>query len=89
MTAVSEDNARPRKQKLTTTELEALPHLDAREVGQLLRITHDTVYRAIKTGHLPAENYGSGLRPIYRISREALAQWRASRAVTPPEQAGE
>ncbi len=76
---------RTRSQKVgrTPAELETLPYLDAREVGRLLRITRDTVYEAIRSGDLPAENYGSGQRPIYRISRAALAHWQASRKVTP------
>ena len=74
---------RKEKMALTFADLEALPVFDPREVAQYLRIDSGSVYRAIKGGELPVENHGSGSRPVYRISREALAHWRASRLVTP------
>ena len=64
-------------------ELSTMPYLTPREVAQMLRITQDTVYRAIQVGDLDAENYGSGRRPIYRISADAVRAWRTSRAVVP------
>lgn len=73
--------ARKQRIKLTPLELEALSVYDVAEVSDLLRITSDTVRREIRAGILQAENYGSGSRPVYRIPRAALEQWRASRMV--------
>ena len=73
--------ARKQRVKYSMAELEALPVLDVAEVAELLRITPDTVRREIKAGNLVAENYGSGSRPVYRIARAALEQWRTSRTV--------
>jgi excisionase family DNA binding protein len=73
---------------LTAAELDALPVLSVAEVAALLRITEDTVRREVKAGNLRAENYGSGRNAVYRIPREALNEWRASRTVTPGAQAG-
>lgn len=73
--------ARKQRVKFSMAELAALPVLDVAEVSEFLRITPDTVRREIRAGILEAENYGSGSRPVYRISRAALDSWRASRTV--------
>lgn len=38
----------------------------------------------IKAGKLRAVNLGSGTRPRYHVSQEALDEYLAGRAVTPP-----
>jgi excisionase family DNA binding protein len=63
-------------------------YMTPREAAQRLGIGEVTVLAAINRGDLTAQNFGRGvIRPRWRISRENLEKWIASRANTAPEQA--
>ncbi|WP_169726649.1 helix-turn-helix domain-containing protein [Deinococcus murrayi] len=64
---------------LTPEQLDALHVLDVVETAALLRVGTDLIRREIRSGSLPAENYGTATRPVYRIHRAQLDAWRAER----------
>jgi len=53
------------------------------EVARLLRTRESRVLSWVRAGRLPAINLSEGQRPRYRIARQALDDFLASRAVTP------
>jgi excisionase family DNA binding protein len=53
--------------------------LTTKEVAKRLRLHPYTVTRAIRDGQLKAERYGNS----YRISEEALEEYKASKEVVP------
>lgn len=65
---------------LTPEQLEALRVLDVVEAAALLRIGTDLIRREIRSGRLAAEDYGTPARPLYRIHRAQLDEWRAGRS---------
>lgn len=68
------------KTALTPEQLDALHVLDVVETAALLRVGTDLIRREIRAGTLPAENYGTPQRPVYRIHRAQLDAWRAERS---------
>ena len=56
--------------------------LFVREVAERMRMSPATVYRAIHSGDLKAEQYGTGKNSI-RVSEESFEEWRARHAVQP------
>jgi len=58
-------------------------YLTPPEVARSLRVSESKVASWIKSGRLPAINVSEGQRPKYRIARQALDDFLASRAVTP------
>lgn len=62
---------------------EALPEvLFVREVAEIMRMSRSTVYKAIHSGDLEAEQYGTGKNSM-RVSREAFEEWREKHRVKP------
>ncbi|NLY00955.1 MAG: helix-turn-helix domain-containing protein [Rhodopirellula sp.] len=59
-------------------------YLTPPEVARLLRMRQATVVSWIRSGRLPAIDISEGRRPRYRISTQALDEYLAGRAVTPP-----
>ena len=49
--------------------------LFVKEVAEAMRMSPATVYKAIHTGDLKAEQYGTGKNSI-RVPREAYRDWR-------------
>lgn len=49
--------------------------LFVREVAETMRMSPATVYKAIKSGELRAEQYGTGKNSI-RVDRRAYLEWR-------------
>jgi excisionase family DNA binding protein len=55
------------------------------QVAKLLKVRRDKVSGWIRGGELAAFDVGSGGRALYRVSQQALDEFAASRAVTPPK----
>jgi excisionase family DNA binding protein len=49
-------------------------YLTVDEVAATRGLNRKTVYAAIRSGRLPAENWGSDERPLFRVHRVALAE---------------
>jgi excisionase family DNA binding protein len=49
--------------------------LSSAEVAELIGVSRQTVTQMIRDGRLPARAIESGSRVIYRVRREALAEW--------------
>ena len=73
--------ARLRGETYTAQQLAQFEYLDIKEAAALLRINHELIRKAIHSGELVAENYGSDRRPVYRIHRPQLDAWREARTV--------
>lgn len=52
------------------------------EAGEIANVSRWTIRRRIEAGHLPAVNYGSGSRKLYRIRLDDLM--RVQPAEPPP-----
>lgn len=50
-----------------TVSTDSPMYLSVREFARLRSISQKTVRKAIHAGRIPAENWGSDLRPLYRI----------------------
>ena len=57
------------------------------EASALLNLSRDKVTALIKAGRLPATNFGTEERPLYRLSRSALVA-TAPRLESPPAELG-
>jgi excisionase family DNA binding protein len=58
------------------------PLLTVDQVAEHLNLPEHTVRKLIRLGELPAINVACGKNPLYRVAREGLDQFLASRAVT-------
>lgn len=63
---------------MKTSGTDAL-HYTPGKVAVLLGVSHDTILRHIKRGHLRAVNVGTGDKPVWRIDAESYEQFRAER----------
>ena len=52
--------------------------LDVVEAAALMRVSPAKIRAEIHAGRLQAENYGTALRPLFRIPRANLDAWRAA-----------
>lgn len=80
LTAPPQRKGGRQRTNLTPEQLEALRVLDVVETAALLRVGTDLIRKEIRAGTLPAENYGTPSRPVYRIHRAQLDTWRAARS---------
>jgi excisionase family DNA binding protein len=58
----------------TTAQVDALRMLTVEEAGKFAKVSPWTIRRLIERGKLPASNFGSGRRDIYRIKLEDLSR---------------
>lgn len=54
-------------------------YLTPQEVAERLRVDVKVIYRRIRSGDLPADDFGTESRPLYRIKEENLEAWVARR----------